>query len=232
MMTQLDVIIEEQPLTFLIASHDSIQVAGLPYLGVHLYSIKSDTLYVQHPDEKEWLALPVGRIHNAFPTGHLEKGKQSGKFLGTPNQHWAVRVGARTCDHILTNKDAGARTGANVSHFARISAALAYLYGENLGKDSCAAYLIPPVLGPMMGLPIHATGSGGQYDVKKLHTLPKEIAKGIPLPEVYTLLTQESHVRFLARQLTPEARDTFMATSSQLPVAQRLRALKHLLSQK
>lgn len=236
---RLDFKIDNAALAFLIEPHTSIQIEGLPYVGVHLYSITSDTLYIQHPEEENWLALPLGNLKSSIPTAYVEKGNESGAFLGSPNRHWAVRVGSRICEHVFTNTDTAARIGANISHLTRISTGLNYIYGGDLKAHGCASYLINPAIGKVVGFPIHSSGTATQgpngkkttnrMDVTRLSTLP---GQGLPQPEITAPFDLPAQIRFLARQLTPEQNTIFQTTSTNLPNLQKLRALRHIIAQK
>lgn len=225
---KLDVKIDDHPLSFLIDPHKIVQIEGLPYLGLHLYSIQADTLYIQHPEENGWHSLPLGNLENILPTAYLEKGQESGDFHGTNNRHWALRVGSRICDHAFTNQDAAKKTGLNISHLAKISAGLNSVYGSPHNTNGCQSYLVSPAVGGLVGLPIHTSGAGGKMDVMRLSVIK---GQKIPHPETTTLLNTPARIRFLTRQLSQEQYNTFIKTSQKLPDGQKLRALQHLLSQ-
>gem|GEM_PF-2503404 len=234
-LVRLDFKINEAPLAFLIEPYTTIQIEGLPYVGIHLYSIKSDVLYIQHPDEENWLALPLGNLGSTIPTAYLEKGQESGGFLGTPNRHWAIRVGTRICEHVFANQDTAKKLGTNISHLARISTGLNYIYGSNVKADSCANYLINPAVGQVVGLPIHSSTTAThasqkttRMDVTRFTTLK---GQGLPQPEITAPFDLPAQIRFLERQLSQEARTMFQKTSLNLPQLQQLRALRHLISQ-
>ena len=65
-------------------------------------------------------------------------------------------------------------------------------------------------------------------DVTRLTTLE---GNKIPHPEETTPFDVPAQIRFLTRQLSPEQLKLFNVSSAKLPQNQRLRALRHLISQ-
>lgn len=203
-----------------------VQVDGLPYPGLVLYTPATGVVYYQHPDETGWLAITPSDTNGYTVSATTVAGAAWQPYLDSPTRRWEVKGAQMPCDNWFTSQKAGSVAGLTAADLWRVFSSLQWLQAGS-AAPVCDKLSVDATQAAQIGLPLYFNGPGGLWQLTEL--TQADIAP-IALPATPQPVTDEARLRVLLHQFGPEDKEALLKDIGQLPLARQLEEIQKRLA--